>query len=319
MDTDEYEDRMVRGSWVKGFCPAPHFFPSVSIGSDLWQYSCMDSGLAIHWSLDSTWEPIPFGLRTIELREWGPRLRYHGNAAVIDGFASAVSAAGGNARFVLYGSGDFHHLAGLRLRRLREPAAVVSFDNHPDWDIRPPAWSCGGWLSRAIRLPQVKRADVWGCGNFELRWPARLFADRDVRLRINAWAERQPSAVARRWNCMTRENWRARFSQFAEGLMGQSVYVTVDLDCLAAGESATNWENGLFIAEDVAWALGALRERARIIGGDLCGAYSPPSYDRRFQRLAGWWDHPKLPPIDIEEAQRINLRALEKIWPALVG
>jgi hypothetical protein len=281
------------------------------------------TNLTAHWNLDSAWEPAPLGVPSIDLRPWGPRLRYHGTAAVIDAFAKAVSEAGGDAQFVLYGSGDFHHLAGLRLRQLREPTIAVSFDNHPDWDVRPPAWSCGGWLSRAVRLPQVKHADVWGCGNFELRWPARLFADRsalrDGRLRMNAWAERQPPAVQRRWDCMTRENWRRRFSEFVDEIRGESVYVTVDLDCLAAGESVTNWENGLFTADDIAWALGVLREVAKITGGDLCGAYSLPSYDRRMQRLAGWWDHPKLPTIDVVEARRINAIALGKIWPVLVG
>ncbi|HEX4123782.1 MAG TPA: hypothetical protein VHY37_03585 [Tepidisphaeraceae bacterium] len=283
----------------------------------------MGPELAVHWNLDSAWPPLTAGLRTVELLPWGSRLRYHGSPPLIGKFAEAVSASGGDARFVLYGSGDFHHLAGLRLRQLPERAVVVSFDNHPDWDIRPPAWSCGGWLSRAVRFPNVERASVWGCGNFELRWPARLFADRralrEGRLRINAWAERQPPAVQRRWDCMSRENWRDRFAAFAEALAGQTVYVTVDLDCLSAGESVTNWENGLFTADDVAWALGVLHGQAKIIGGDLCGAYSPPRYARPFQRLAGGWDHPKFPTIDAAEARRINVRSLEKIWPVLAG
>jgi arginase family enzyme len=278
--------------------------------------------LAIHWNLDSAWEPLTLGVRTTKLLHLGPMVRYLATANQIQEFVEFNKRTRGDARFVLYGSGDFHHLAGMRLRQLTEQVVVVSFDNHPDWDIRPPAWSCGGWLSRSVGLPNVKRATVWGCGNFELRRPARLFADRaalrEGRLQINAWAERQPLAVQRRWNCMTRENWRDRFSAFAASVAGETLYVTVDLDCLAEGESVTNWENGLFTADDVAWAISMLRERAKIIGGDLCGAYSPPSYDRPMQRLAGWWDHPKLPAIDIAEARRINVRALERIWPALI-
>ena len=46
-------------------------------------------------------------------------------------------------RFVLYGSGDFHHLTALWIRRVAVPVVVVSFDNHPDWDVRPPRWCCG--------------------------------------------------------------------------------------------------------------------------------------------------------------------------------
>ena len=85
------------------------------------------------------------------------------------------------------------------------------------------------------------------------------------------------------------------------------------------GEAVTNWENGLFTAADVAWAIGRLREQCRVIGGDLCGAYSPPVYARRRQRFAGNWDHPKLPPSDPAVASRTNRTALETIWPAMIG
>ena len=169
----------------------------------------------------------------------------------------------------------------------------------------------------------MERVSVWGCGNFELRWPARLSADwralRAGRMEIHAWAERQTPAVQKKFNCMTRENWRERFTRFAEGLKGRRVYVTVDMDCLRSEEAVTNWENGLFAAADVAWAIGELRNSAQIVGGDLCGAYSPPLYERWGQKFAGKWDHPKLPPVDRAEALKINLAALAKIWPALTG
>jgi hypothetical protein len=48
----------------------------------------------------------------------------------------------------------------------------------------------------------------------------------------------------------------------------------------------TNWESGRFSVADLQWALGKLRESCRIVGGDICGAYSPPKYARRKQRFA---------------------------------
>jgi hypothetical protein len=225
--------------------------------------------------------------------------------------------------FVLYGSGDFHYLAGVFLRRIQSPITVVSFDNHPDWDIRPPHWACGGWVNRALEMSAVRRVSVWGCGNFELAFPSRVFANhkalRAGTLEVHAWAERQSPAVQRRFNCMTRETWRERFEAFANSLAGQEVYVTVDLDCLRAEEAMTNWENGLFAAADVAWALGHLREKSHILAGDLCGPYSPPTYARRFQRFAGNWDHPKLSAPGPALATGVNLLALSTIWPALIG
>ena len=260
------------------------------------------------------------GFESLDLRDWAARLRYHGRRAEVDAFYAHVRER--LTDFVLYGSGDFHYLAGVLLRRVSEPVTVVSFDNHPDWDIRPPHWACGGWVNRALELPNIQRVSVWGCGNFELSFPSRLFANRVAlksgRLEVHAWAERQPPPVQKRFNCMTRGNWRERFAAFSKKLSGQPVYVTVDLDCLRAQEAVTNWENGLFEAQDVAWALRELRSQSHLTGGDLCGACSPEQYARRFQRFAARWDHPKS-DVNVAGAAQINVRSLETIWPALVG
>jgi hypothetical protein len=116
---------------------------------------------------------------------------------------------------------------------------------------------------------------------------------------------------------MTRDTWRDHFESFAKRLAGSSLYVTVDLDCLRAEEASTNWENGLFTADDIAWALQTLRTHSPIVAGDLCGAYSPPKLARWTQRFASNWDHPKLPTIAKEESTRRNLEALKTIWPTL--
>ncbi|PYQ60418.1 MAG: hypothetical protein DMF58_08365 [Acidobacteria bacterium] len=204
--------------------------------------------------------------------------------------------------FVLYGSGDFHHLSAPLIAKTKASTVVV-FDNHPDWDVRPPHWACGGWVNRALELPHVKRVIVWGCGNFELNWPARIFGNR--RIDVYGWIERYPKRGR-----ITRSNWRSQFESFAKSI--DDVYVSVDMDCLQ--DAATNWENGLFTADDVTWVIRSLRN---VVGGDICGAYSPPVYARRLQRFAAEWDHPKLPPRDLAHARIVNTRALETIWPVL--
>ena len=272
-------------------------------------------------NLDDAWGDAPLGLPTRDARTWGPRLRYIARRRDVEAFWQDVANDLGD--FVLYGSGDFHHLAGALIRRVTTtPFTLVSFDNHPVWDIRPPYWACGGWAARTLKTGRVDRVSVWGCGNFELQWPARLFADwramKAGKLEIHAWAERQSPAVRKKFNCMTRENWRQCFERFAGDLRGNPVYVTVDRDCLRQEEAVTNWENGLFAAEDVAWAIGLLHDNARLVGGDVCGAWSPPAYERVGQRFAGKWDHPKLPPVDFDAARLTNLIALTTIWSALV-
>ena len=94
--------------------------------------------------------------------------------------------------------------------------------------------------------------------------------------------------------------------------------MTIDLDCLRAEEAVTNWESGRFTIVDLIWALGKLRESARIVAGDICGAWSLPVYARWKQRFASEWDHPKLERPSAEETRKINFAALEKLWPLLV-
>jgi hypothetical protein len=275
---------------------------------------------SVHVDLDGAWpRDAVAGARYLDCRAWGPGLRYSANGSGMRRFAEYMASR--PARFTLFGSGDFHHLTLIWLRRQVEPFTLVSFDNHPDWDIRPPRWGCGSWVTRALESSLVQQASVWGCGNWELEWPTRLFANHRAlkagRVRVRPWRERLSPKAAERWRGMDRENWREEFARFAEGLAGRRIYVTVDLDCLRSEESTTNWENGLFTAEDVAWALGEIERHAGIAAGDVCGAYSPPKYARFIQGIEGRLDHPKLPPIDRAEATARNLEALRVIWPAL--
>ena len=275
---------------------------------------------AIHLNLDNAWPAGAFPFGTLDVRSWGPQLRFSAPSRLIEEFYREAQKE--LAPFVLYGSGDFHHLTALWVRQVAEPFVLVSFDNHPDWDVRPPRWCCGGWVNRALELPHVKKVSVWGCGNFECWWPGRLFgnrrAEREGRLEIHPWADGRPLSDQARRGAILCAHWRERFAEFVRALGGSNLYVTIDLDCLRAEEAVTSWESGRFTAEDVAWALTQLRvSSAQIVGGDICGAFSPPVYARRKQHFAAEMDHPKLPPPDLERATQINLRAFEALWPLL--
>jgi arginase family enzyme len=227
------------------------------------------------------------------------------------------------APFLLYGSGDFHYLTALRLRRIAGPVVIVSFDNHPDWDVRPPKWGCGGWVNRALELSHVRRVSVWGCGNFECWWPHQIFGNRRAEragvLEVHPWADDRPMKDRERKGAILRDNWREAFEQFVRRVSAENVYVTIDLDCLRPEEAVTNWEAGRFTIADVEWALARLHESSRIIGGDICGAYSKPDYARWKQRFAAEFDHPKVQLPSSEQIRTINFAALERLWPALVG
>ena len=275
----------------------------------------------MHLNLDDAWFDLPGDLPVVDAREWGPRLRFSAPSPLIEEFYREYGPR--LAPFLIYGSGDFHHLSALWLRRLAEPFVLVSFDNHPDWDVRPPRWGCGGWINRALELPALQKVSVWGCGNFECWWPRNLFgnrrAERSGELEVHPWADGRPAANQDRRGAILSSNWRAKFTQFAQALGGANVYVTIDLDCLRAEDAFTNWESGRFAVDDVAWALTELKTKATVVAGDICGAYSPPKYARVKQRFAAEMDHPRLPPRNLEAAGEINLRAFNQLWPALTG
>lgn len=274
---------------------------------------------AVQVNLDDAWFDRPSGMSVLDARQWGPQLRFSAPPRLIEQFYREYESQ--ISPFVLYGSGDFHHLSALWIRRVVQPVVVVSFDNHPDWDIRPPKWGCGGWVNRALELPNVQRVSVWGCGNFECWWPRQIFgnrrSEREGKLEVHPWADERSVKDRQRRGAILRENWRERFEKFAGDLRDANVYVTIDLDCLRVEEAVTNWESGRFTIVDLTWALERLRDSSRIVGGDICGAYSPPSYARFKQRFAAEFDHPKLQLLSAEQIRRINSTTLEKLWPTL--
>jgi arginase family enzyme len=276
-------------------------------------------GHALHLNLDGAWPNEPLGLPFVDARDWGPRLRFSAPPRLVAEFYRKYETR--LPSFVLYGSGDFHHLTALWIRRVAQPIILVSFDNHPDWDVRPPKWGCGGWVNRALELSHVRRVSVWGCGNFECWWPHQLFGNRRAEraglLEVHPWADGHPVKDQQRRGAILRDNWREHYEQFLKDLGGTNVYVTIDFDCLRAEEAVTNWESGRFTIVDLEWALRKLRESSQIIAGDICGAYSSPHYARFKQRFAAEFDHPKLQLQAIDQIRTINSAALAKLWPLL--
>lgn len=277
------------------------------------------SARALHLDLDGAWSAEITALPRIDAQEWGPQLRFSAPTRLIESFYETYRAR--LAPFIVYGSGDFHHLSALWLRRLSEPVVLVSFDNHPDWDIRPPRWCCGSWVNRALELPMVERVSVWGCGNFECWWPGQAFgnrrAERSGRLEVHPWVDDRPPTDRTRRGAIDSKNWRERFAAFVKDIATTSVYVTIDMDCLRPQEAVTNWGNGRFAVTDVIWALQMLRGQAQIVGGDICGAYSLPRYARWKQKFISEMDHPNLPTPDPIDASRTNRATVAALLPVL--
>ena len=279
---------------------------------------------AVRLALDDSWDfalpPKIDSLEIIDATELGRSLRFITSGRIIERFHDEFGSR--FRRFTLSGSGDFHHLTAVFVRRIQEPFVIISFDNHPDWDIRPPFWSCGAWINRAIENPRVDGIAVFGCGSFECRLPWRLLGNRAACRSKKLWVApwRVDRTIYPAWlHPVTGMNWRGALANYLDSLRTKVLYVTIDLDCLKESEAITNWENGRFSIEDIAWALDFIRSKATIIGGDLCGPFSTQRYGSWFQALAGRFDHPRQRAVRDEERRRINCRALEALWPRLIG
>jgi hypothetical protein len=272
-------------------------------------------------NLDDAWGRTAAGLTTVDAREWGPQLRFTAPAALVESFYENYEQR--LTPFTLYGSGDFRHLTALWLRRVRESVVVVSFDNHPNWDIRPPRWSSDSWVNRALELPQVRRVSVWGCTGADCWWPRQIFGNRAAekaeRLVVHPWADDRPPENQRRAGAILRENWRRRLEASAARLRFAPVYVTIDLDCLREADAVTNSDNGWFSLDELTWAVELLRSSARIVGGDIGGAYSVPEYARWGQQFAAKWHHPKQGRVNPARAEAVNREALQKLWLILTA
>jgi hypothetical protein len=279
----------------------------------------IDRSIGLHVDFDGAASAAAdaLGLETFDARPWGPRLRMVARSRDVEAFYQHIRPR--LRPFTLFGSGDFHHLSALWLRRCNQPFTLVMFDNHPDWDWRPPRWSCGGWLNRALELPNCSRIIVLGCGNFELEYPARLFGRKDQRLEIRPWAERVSPRIRERYRCLDQTSLHMVASELAAELGGSPVYISIDLDAHSRTEAVTNWESGLFTIEQLTSLITQLRHAASIIGGDICGGYSRPTFERLLQRLAHKWDHPKLSMPNGPLIADRNARAMGTLWRSLAG
>ncbi len=239
------------------------------------------------------------------------------------------------------GSGDFHHVTAMLLRRAAghatKPFTVIHFDNHPDWVRFRGGMHCGSWVNRALAIPQVTKVITAGVCSRDLQHPewkgANLDALRSGKLELFAY-EQPPSAVSgnygsgasfkqegRRlhWRCISETG----VAGFAEILLSRvapgPIYITLDKDVLTTGEAVTNWDQGKMRLDDIIGLIRELGSRHEIIGADVIGDYSPIEYaggvwPRIKKRGESFIDQPRVrldPAAIAARNEAANLRLLE--------
>jgi len=205
---------------------------------------------------------------------------------------------------VLFGSGDYHHLTYLLLRRLSAagPFELVVFDNHPDNMRYPFGIHCGSWVRWASRLPFITHVHVVGITSSDVSgshwWENNLsplksrrvtYWCMDVDIR---WARRLGLAHAFEW-CATPDDLLERLAERAKHSTSP-VYVSVDKDVISHEVAHTNWDQGQLLTRHLLDAIGLFD--GRVIGSDITGEISTYRYGTWWKRWLSSWDGQTVPP-----------------------
>ncbi len=253
------------------------------------------------------------------LRLWASKRRMR---ALADRLAALPAPPGDGPLVTYYGSGDYHHVATALIATAAEPVSVIHFDNHPDWVRLPATHNCGGWVNRALELPQVARIVTLGICSDDLVLPqtksGNLAALGSGRLEIHPWRA-APSRVWGRtgdgfghrrkggyieWDCLADADWPSFMAALIARLPTEAVWVTIDKDVLRPADAATNWDQGQMPLDALLQALEMIGRRRRVLGADVCGEYSAPRFRDPVKRVAAWLDHPDDAPPPAEALER---------------
>ncbi|MDD5561530.1 MAG: hypothetical protein PHT50_05315 [Candidatus Omnitrophica bacterium] len=242
------------------------------------------------------------------------------------------------------GSGDFHHISEILTSQIDEPACLVVFDFHPDWDILPPRFGCGSWVSQALKNKNISKCLLIGLGSGDLSGGALLTGNlgalAEDRLEIYPY-RRKPSRVYLRqlpknisivakkgifsssiiWNELEREDLSEFTMRLIKRLPFRKAYISIDKDCLTSDSALTNWEEGNLRLDQLLTMLRLMRRHLDIIGLDITGDYSPPEISGGLKTLFYKLDHPRRIvadncPKDLPHKinERTNLAILQEIF-----
>ena len=281
--------------------------------------------------------------QVINLQDLASNARLWMNRHTNDAIAERIREASGR-RVTFLGSGDFHHLTSLLLDEFREPISLIVFDFHPDWDILPPRFGCGSWVTEALKRKNILKCLLIGIASDDLSCPwiqsANLNALSRDRLEIYPYSH-SPSLVFLRkiprnvslrvekkflhsriyWDELKTKNLKDFFLKIIGRLPTKNVYVSIDKDCLKNEYALTNWEEGKLALDELLMLLKLIKENLDIAGLDITGDYSKISVSGRLKGILSRLDHPKEVGADKfleEEITMVNESTNLKILEALI-
>ncbi|HWW26621.1 MAG TPA: hypothetical protein VNZ85_12065, partial [Caulobacter sp.] len=192
---------------------------------------------------------------------------------------------------VFAGSGDFHHVAPLLIERAiaasgAGPVTIIHFDNHPDWVRFENGLHCGSWVGRAARLPGVAKVITVGVCSGDIDRPETKRADLSLIAegRVELYPYRAPDGGPilrvgdQAWPSMEAMGEAGFVDLLVSRIETDAVYITIDKDVLRVDDAVTNWDQGRLSLDGLERLVRAVAGRARLIGADVVGDWSPPRY-----------------------------------------
>ena len=268
------------------------------------------------------------GAREVDARHLGPQLRLWSRpgplAELRDLLRRELPVESDGLDAVFAGSGDFHHVAPMLVERAiasaAGPVTLVHFDNHPDWVRFANGLHCGSWVNEAAKIPGIVRTITIGVCSDDLRNPRRKGANLGLigsgALELYAYCGLDGDATAgidlggTQWPTIAQHG-DAAFLDFLDSRISTTaIYVTIDKDVLRPGDAVTNWDQGRMTLGYLLAAIERIASHRQIIGVDVVGDYSRPSYGggivtRAFKRGEALWDQPRIAP-DRDAARLTN-------------
>ncbi len=264
------------------------------------------------------------GGRRIRARDLGPALRLWSRPPALDALEARIRQEmdGIGPALVFAGSGDFHHVSALLIRRAADMAperglTVLHIDNHPDWVKFSPGMHCGSWAARVARFSGVTQVISAAMCSPDMEGGARKGADLSVvregllhpfPLRAGT---KEECIIAGRHIPTIATLGDALFLDRVDALIGSDdLYVTIDKDALSPLDAVTNWDQGdLRLHRLIGW-LGTLLAGRRLRGADIVGDASQPEYgpglfSAVLKRAEAGLDQPRHIGLD-REALRVN-------------
>jgi hypothetical protein len=275
---------------------------------------------------DRSVAPLP-GAASVDLAAWQDTIRYGCRIAELERLDHALEeSAVREARLAWLGSGDFHHVSYLLIRRLRARGRfqVVVFDNHPDNMRYPWGIHCGSWVHHVCAFPFVSQVTVVGITSHDVA-PLHLVENHLLPLyrgRLRYLCLRTvPRLVGSLLPAIVDiSHDRSRFADaVAERIFAASedpIYLSIDKDVLTADSVRTNWDQGAIDATDLIDAVRRLR--SKVFAADVTGEISFFRYSRWWKRALTRLDgQSREPPAHLGELRAAHRALNEKLVEAL--